>query len=70
VFCVIGRRREEKKTYDEIVTNGECRGLVCAEIVEVVCLAGEGRVNMVHDGLCDLWDLCLTLGISKVKLIC
>ena len=61
-----GVRSEEKVsgwaagTYEEVVADGERGGLVGTEVVEVVRLARERGVDMVHDGFRDFG--CLWMG--------
>ena len=40
-------------THQHIVLSGQGGGLIGAEVVEVVSLAGQGGLNMVNDGFGD-----------------
>lgn len=45
-------------TYDEVVAHRERSSLVGTEVIEVVRLAGEGCLNMVHKRFCDRLHIC------------
>ena len=47
-------------TYEKVVADGERGGLVGTEVIEVVRLARERGVDMVHDGFRDFG--CLWMG--------
>ena len=52
--------REIVNTNDQIVSDRIRGGLVRAEVVEVVRLTRERRLDMVHKRLCDGWYICET----------